>query len=737
MMFEMRTSSLLAVVLVAFPSCLAGMESGSAGANVKRPGALTVRGVCLIPDERISNAYARYFWEGWSWRDEHGKRIQYFPQYYAPGAYVHMILQNTSQKDVSIVDVLLNGVSLEKGLAKGAIITTGRAEGEGDLTPRSIYYLPQNDPDRKKLEEAGTPVWYRAIPSPVLKSSESVQLTIRLRRMPKIAEIDIAVIDSGNHVAKTTAKVAPPDVKIAYIGFGKNGGTLYLYLKALSKQRIGIGDILLDGQTVPASMIHAPEKRFGQIIPVVVRLAEPLTFGSYHLLEIDCHAGGNQQPTRLAQVFRARDDMFPISMLMNPTDKGQVGLPDSATMADAFAKYCKELHQHGVNYIRWFHPGSIGCDEVLTDEGQQIAKQYGIKVDLVVTKAMLESDFLEKHDSNPVIWQWYFFDEPDIFDFSAKGIPVPDRSGVVTMSLIQRDARTRALSKQKLTTFHIDGTFKPENWFNFGQISDFPTTGFYWPSALSLLHAVGGDGNPRRFTLRDVYALSVVANKAISPTPFGFILLGYDESGYMPAFYRAAAPQEQRLAVYYCVAGGAKQVGYYGYRAEAGLAGNRELFDYIGLVHAELSTIGALLETGYPVSLTGPATEKTDGVMTATILRGLDTAVVLLINERYTSDLDSFSYSPLHNVYVRISLPKWLKPKHVIEITYDGPKKITKFDTTHLPGSTILSLDFEELDLTKAIVVTCDPTLLKQLKDVYDEGIRDRVTELKKLVKRR
>ena len=263
--------------------------------------------------------------------------------------------------------------------------------------------------------------------------------------------------------------------------------------------RVGEEAVLLDSLDVtPSSRILSPAFEHG-ICPVEIRLAKPLQYGSYHVVKLVTRSGAVA-----ACQQRAYDGFVPLG------------------------SYCYEtVEYYARNGLNWYNNFSITSKS--TADFQAMLGMRGVSI----TGPNPPPAHLVGH---PGVFAHCLQDEPDCSDYSADAWPIAERIGYNAPEMERRAALCRSTDPRTPTFLTIDQTYKPANYYVYGQLADVTNHDSY-PLTL---------GWPARAIIGNLDT----AFAAIMPHPMFFTYQGVYEKNPDPekeakrAFPRAPFPQE-------------------------------------------------------------------------------------------------------------------------------------------------------------------------------------------------
>ncbi len=209
--------------------------------------------------------------------------------------------------------------------------------------------------------------------------------------------------------------------------------------------------------------------------------------------------------------------------------------------------------------------------------------------------------------------------------------------------------------------------------------------------------------------------------------------------------FRFGTPAEKRIEVYYSLAGGAKGISYWWYTpvipskqgdvsGADGVGAARHdgqaaaMWKEMGLLGAEVRTAGPVILQSCPVELETTVSDPT--LWPKCLLAGVDTLVLIVVNERYANDRVGTVYKPIDEATVTLQLPSWLEPEAVFDINHEGTQ-----DVSWKVKDSRLDLDLGKVELTRMVVVCKDAKLRAGLQDLYKSKFAAKVARL--MAKRR
>ncbi len=108
------------------------------------------------------------------------------------------------------------------------------------------------------------------------------------------------------------------------------------------------------------------------------------------------------------------------------------------------------------------------------------------------------------------------------------------------------------------------------------------------------------------------------------------------------------------------------------------------------------------------------------------LVAGLDTVIVLCVNDDYLNDRLGTVIQPVKNARMTATLPAWLKPTEAFEVTFEGTQ-----DVQWNRSGPKLDIELGTVDVTRLIVVSAYPGLRDQLQKLYEAKFADNVARLR------
>jgi hypothetical protein len=104
---------------------------------------------------------------------------------------------------------------------------------------------------------------------------------------------------------------------------------------------------------------------------------------------------------------------------------------------------------------------------------------------------------------------------------------------------------------------------------------------------------------------------------------------------------------------------------------------------------------------------------------------GLDTLLVIVVNDDYTNDRQGTKINPVPNALLKLVPPAWLEAKDAFEILSAGTK-----ETPLSARAGQLELDLGTINVTRLIVITSDPALRQTTQKDYEAHFAANVKRL-------
>lgn len=624
------------------------------------------------------------------------------------GASLHVLLLNAGSSPLTVQDVDFAGESLTKVLAI--------SEQRKERNPASIYFANLPEERLNALIAAGEPIWFKVDPQTIAPGGTG-QVVVRIRQIPQVKSLKLDI----KHGAGSTAvevPVQPRQPRLAGAYFSQPLQEVYLYFRHPDKGKAPT-KILLDGQDVTASATIASDAGV-DLAPVVLHLKQALAPGSFHVLQ-----GVYDDGQTASAGLRAWCDDFAY---------GIWGSAPSQEEDKALAhRYLTDITDHNINTQVQTLASKAVMSFLNTDQGRQFVAAHALHFVIDEPgKWGVKNPFL-----------FFLRDEPDCADYKMQGPPESKKVGLLAQWCVKRGYELRAVDDKVLNLVNLDMTYKPHNWYVYGQVPDVMCVDPYYQARLRAAVL----NHPERMKIYSkatyVYAVAAVAESACEPNPLHVILYSCNwinsKTGKSFPF---PTPESKRIEVYYALAGGAKGLSYWWYipnlkgSGKKGTAANgvgagplhgdpaaNALWRQIGLLGAEVRTAGPVLLRSCPAAMEVQATK---GLWTRALLAGTDAIVLLVVNDEYANSEKGIKYKPIENASLAFELPSWLKSPDAFEINAAGIRPIAR------TAGRRMVVDLGTVDLTRMIVVTSDAKLRDRLQELYDAKFKANVARLER-----
>ncbi len=600
------------------------------------------------------------------------------------GGSIHVYVRNTSPQPVTIEDVTLSGVSLKEAL----VYSDQRLRKKF----ASISFSKLEKPELDRLLACGEPVWWRADPAPI-PAGGTAEVIVRLRRHPQVSAVPVGLI-AGGPALKAEVRPRLGQARFRSISFDAGLKTAYLFIET---NKLGAPrTILLDGKDVTAQSRIQHDANL-DLTPVTVNLPSALTDCSFHVVQARLADG-----SLVSAGARAWAEEFVYGMF-----GGRPGKDGDTALARA---YIDDITSHNIN-VQMPQMGSAAVQTFLkTDEGRAYCRERGLRMIVM----------------NPGTWGvrdpliYYVHDEPDCGDYKMEGVPENRKIGGMGQWCIEHARELRAADPDVPQMINVDSTYKPQNWYTYGQLADVFATDPYFQARLADAYSRRPDRIPLYTKATYLYAVASVAESACAPRPLHVFLDATARTEKTNRPFRIATPEEKRIELYYALAAGTKGLSYWWYTPGGKASGvgsaDRDpaaaaLWREIGRLGAEVRTAGPLLLRSCPIEL--PVTSSAKSLWVR-CLASDDVIVLLLVNDDYETGEKGTTCRPLDNVSCRVKLPAWLSPGPTFEITSNGIRNVR---TSGSGGE--VTLELGRVAITRLVVIARDAALRSQLEQLY------------------
>jgi len=615
------------------------------------------------------------------------------------GGSIHVFLRNPDTYPLEVQDVFLQGVSLKQAIA----FSTARKFKRSKIQAANIHFsnLPKTDMDT--IIAAGEPIWWRVEPSRIEPKGLG-EITVRLRRTPKEKNIDLAI-----KFAKTTVPLSIPvsqeRPRVESITFSPDLKQIFLYASH-PRQGITPARVLLDGTDISSGTIIGKDSRL-RLFPIVCSLKSPLAVGSFHIFNVQFKDGSSAIAGIRAYADELRYGMWGAR-------------PGKETELEVGRAWLQEMTAHNINLQMEMLGSAAVAQFMKSEEGRQMMHRLGIK------------RVVGEPEKDPSPHSYYLADEPDAADSRVPDVPSQAKVGSLAQGLVQWAEQLRQINPSVPTMVNVDMTYKPDNWYIYGQVADIYAADPYYQTRLAEVYFSKPHLFPCYTKATFVYAVGRICRSACAPKPL-HLILNCTRRQDKDRKFRFATPAEKRIEVFYALGAGAKQLSYWWFvplppnaEGSAGLATDdpdaQALWREIGILGAEVRTAGPLIIRSCPADLNVSCSKY---LWVRPLLSGTDSILVLCVNDDYACDRLGSVYKPIENAEVSLTVPSWLKPRYVFEINARGIQEV-KWDQSQES----VTLHLGTVDLTRLVVITSDRTLAERLQDLYNQRFKANVETL-------
>ncbi|MDI6827942.1 MAG: hypothetical protein QME62_05605 [Armatimonadota bacterium] len=582
-------------------------------------------------------------WEGTIWSEGWSEEEQFYPKYMTPAGSVHVTLFNDSGKTDTIRLTHIDGIPVSDLLTS--------PEKIGKLIWCKMEPMRVGFPNTSTKKDGEN--WSLSEPSEV-EPNGWLECVIRFRSVPK-EKVQLQFQTATHGILDVSVKVQPQRARMESISFSPKIDRLYLYIRFLDGRPSRKGKIKLDGGNVQAEWIDGP-KRSGLVL-AEARLSPSWEYGTFHLVEIEFPDG-----IRLVQTVRAWDCYFCI---------GLYGVLNAERIRDAKA--------HGIN--TYF---TAGVSPLLDEAGLNCVPAHNVGEGRMRTEKQSGVLFYQNKD------------EPDAHDFSrGEKLPVMDRLGVNAQAeVLPRMREQRIRDPRTPNLLLVDNTYKPLNWYVYGQIPDIYCTDPYVPL------------NGRQ--LDYVWRALDCARDASTPRPVISVLWACGLAGARKFGYRAPTPEEERIMVFYALGCGVKGIAYFidmtsqtGEGKFTGLSDIKPLWEEVGRTNKDIRILAPHLSIGCPI----PVSADSRNVWARVIMCGKDTLVLIAVNTNHYIGFETKNeyawHTPAKDIELIIPLPPHFNHCIVNEVK-DG--RLYQIKRENSNG--ILKIRLDKVDTVRAFIIS-------------------------------
>ncbi len=459
--------------------------------------------------------------------------------------------------------------------------------------PIKVNQLAIDGVDFEQVYKNGDIVWWKIRINPIPAGGFS-EFVIRFRNKPK----NKIAITLDTAAGKITLPIAVKQINYFWqsIAWIKKDSKLLLYVSSPIK-KLPISDILIDGFSVPKNTEWHKLRDLNNktILLAIVSLKVKWYQGQIHRISLRFDNG--QTHTRFYRAVDARFIHF---------SYGYAPSYNPNSTINNYNRFGVFLH---INFGRY---DKKGLDKLAHDGMQAI---FG---------SVKPKDVIPLN-GHKAFYGVYLMDEPDCHDYYIKQFPHKLRIGYHGRKIAPLENEFTLAAPHALVYLTIDNTYKPINWYTYGQIGDVVSTD---PYCL-------GIGKQPSWAARAI----TQAFYGAAPKPIWAIIDAfYPPKRTKKKFPRFASPEELRQTAYYCLASGARGLGYYincTDRKFTGWNDNPLLQNEIKQMAKEFQIAGQYLAKGTPVEI---VRYKSDAIFARSILSGRNNIVIVIVNKQMHSE---------------------------------------------------------------------------------------------------
>ena len=604
------------------------------------------------------------------------------------GATLHIFFQNKSSREATIDGVLVNEINLAKHLLPihrehMGIRATSYHLNKSSVTPPDVV---------SRLDKLGEPVWFQVRPNPIPAGAFG-EATIRFRHVTDEKGLALRLKTGNGLTPPVEISIAPATLTIASISFSDKIDRLFLYIRDRAGADFILKEISIDGKKMDAESTGTLASCAG-FLPVEISLPQPWEFGSFHYVAVTDRLG-----RRAAAVIRARDAFFALGM-WGYRNRG-------ATVPEQARDTCAAFRNHLFNT----HMGMAGSHTGFLEgaDGLKLMGEMGLR--------FLARDPNKADCRNPVLYARFLLDEPDAHEYMVNNLPDNQRLGTYGQGLAERQGKWIATDPRTLTLLNVDETYKPQNWFMFGQLADILSIDPYYQGHLVYVYWKRPGAMSRFFTPYCLFAASEVARHACEPNPLHVILNSVSHVEKDRAF-RYGTPEEKRLEFYFALATGAKGISYWWFTPYGEFKGCGSddpaavaMMNEMRMLNAEARSVELLLATSHPAAwgsmMKDPFTStRPPWLMARTLFCGVHTAILVFINRDHVSDKTGTYFEPIKKATVTFRTPPWLKPVDAFSVGYPSVHPVIL-----KPEKDAFVFQMDDVNLTEMVIITDDIVL--------------------------
>ncbi|MDD5597451.1 MAG: hypothetical protein PHV82_05870 [Victivallaceae bacterium] len=520
---------------------------------------------------------------------------------------------------------------------------------------------------RKKYLQIKNPevLWYRVWPNPV-PAKGICEVTIRLQDRPKGKSVNVAVVPAEGQTLNAEVPLVNPEFRINYVSFSDDLKTINVYLGKESGKNVRINSLEIDGKKADA-VIYSPAF-YRDVCYIKATFDQPLKDMSSHFLKINSENGGSN-----ACVVTATPAEFILGALTNWNPQ-----------------LCRSALNQYLTYIG-------GCLPTSRSEVYDYEKETQEKVIFINPEKVKSGHVVGREERKGVYyphprWRYFLGDEPD----GRGNWPLTCRE------MTRATNFCRILDPTALVSVTMDHSGWPKNCYAFGGICD-----------CIIVHTFA-HGNPK---VKD-FILDHMHHARLAGRPFVYWYL----TGVGPHYTGKLGFETQALQAWYSVGNGGK--GFFYYPLHDLFHQQRLEWFKLAAVNFTLHLAGSLLAGGdvWPLPV-----KTMNDVDLYTIGSGDRAFILFAANKDYEADRKKgFSYAPIDDVLVDLTMPEWFKTKEVFSISAAGIEKLDWKSNKNR-----VSMNFS-IGLVKMIILAADPKVREELSRRYEQEIKPRLEALAK-----
>ena len=354
------------------------------------------------------------------------------------GGSVHVYVHNRGSEALAIEDVLFGDISLTRSL----VFSDQRIK-------RKFANIRFSDPPEAELNRliaAGEPVWWKADPQQI-PPGETGEVVVRLRHQPQVAQLRLGLKHAAG-TQRVTISARSSEAQVAGIAFSRDLGRVTLYFRRSGATGEAPTQVMMDGRDVTRHASIASDAAI-DLAPVEIRLRKRLSPGSFH-----CFQGVYKDGLTASVGARTQADEIAYGMWgALPVKESQMALARG---------HVRDLVNHNIN-VQMPQVASDGVRLFYKNEsGQRYCESAGLR--LVI------SDPGKYGTKDPLMY--FIHDEPVCADHKMEGVAWDKKIGGLAQWAIGRSHDLRNKDPMTPQFLNVDNTFRPENWYTYGQLPD-------------------------------------------------------------------------------------------------------------------------------------------------------------------------------------------------------------------------------------------------------------------------